>query len=122
MIQELKYTENDFYDLDESSGFFWNSIVDYLSIEIINNLFKVVLKFRFPHRRDISEIRLTLTNLTSIYFIGETDMIGQQISSYKFLKRDIKYYLSLDPDESSVDETNEDNWVFVFTSLTAEIY
>ena len=115
----MEYNENEFFEFEKSTSILLNSVVDYLSIELKNNIYTATINFKFPHRRDYEKLLINIEQINAVNINQTIETVGQQIHNYKFLMYEGGYYLSLDPDESSLDLTEEDQDFFLFNKLTA---
>lgn len=115
----MEYNENDFFEFEKSTSILLNSVVDYFLIELKNNIYTATINFKFPHRRDYENLRINIEQINAVNINQTIETVGQQIHNYKFLIYEGSYYLSLDPDESSLDLTEEDQDFFLFKKLTA---
>ena len=117
----MEYNEKEFFEFEKSTSIFLNSLVDFFLIEFKGNSFSAKINFNFPHRKDYQNIALNIEEISAISINQTIQSIGQQIHNYKFLIYNDSYYLSLDPDESSIELTEEDQDFFLFKKLTAHI-
>jgi hypothetical protein len=117
----MEYSEKEFFDFEKSTSILLNSVIDYLFIELKNNLYNATIIFKFPFRKDYQNLKIFMEEITAININQTKQSIGQQIHSYKFLICNENYYLSLDPDESSEELTEEDQDFFLFRKLTASL-
>jgi len=115
----MQYNEVEFFEFEKSTSIFLNSLVDYLLIEFNGNSFSARINFNFPHRKDYQNLQLYIEEISAVSINQTAQSIGQQIHTYKFLIHKGNYYLSLDPDESSLELTEEDQDFFLFKKLRA---
>ena len=115
----MKYTEEDFFKFERSTNILLDSVVDYLLIELKQDLYTATINFIFPFRSDYKSLQIYIEEIVTLNINQGMESVGQQIHNYKFLKQDEYYYLCLDPDESSTESTKEDQDFFLFEKLIA---
>ena len=118
----MEYNEKEFFEFEKSSSILLDSIIDYLCIEFKNGIYTANINFSISHqKKGYKNILINIEEITAININQTVDSIEQQIHNYKFLQHEGSYYLSLDPDESALNITNDDQTFFLFNKLKAKL-
>ena len=118
----MKYNEIEFFEFEKNTSLLLNSVIDYLFIELRGHMSIVKIDFTFPQQKRYKKLSLELKDLDIVSINQTKESYGQQIHNYKFLHFKEKYYLSLDPDESSIELTEDDQDYFLFKKLSAFVF
>ena len=115
------FNETSFFEFDNHSNILLNSTIDNFIIELNDGILSAQLLFALPLRKEFKSLKLNISDLVQININQTNEAIGQQIHNYKFLLDSDGYYLSFDPDESSLEKSDSDQDVFIFKTLNAEV-
>lgn len=115
----MNFNEIEFLKFEKSTAILLNSVINYLLVEFKNDKYTAKINFSLSNSLVYKELCINIEEVTAVNINQTIESAGQQIHNYKFFLYKDSYYLSLDPDESSLDLTEDDQDFFVFKKLAA---
>lgn len=109
----------EFLEFELTNKVLSNATITHLEIDFSNGCFHIMIKFELHNNRSYSTVLFKLQDVNHISINQSIESIQQQIHNYKLFEASNRFYLSLDPDESSEDILETDQDVFHFGDILA---